>query len=235
MTSKIRQLASNEREIREAHRHVLFVILNTLPYILGGIALWILAVLSYRYVPRFEGILAFVLLFVSLVPLGIATYRILWWRAESYIVTNQRIVQIEGVITKRTLDSSLGKVNDVELKQSMFGRMFNYGDINILTGSYQAVNDLHGIDQPYEFKKALLLAKEEFENQMRGVSAFRHEEDTARIQHAPAQPNGSSQAQPALNKTEDTARVLAALTELRNSGVITEAEYQEKLRGVMMS
>lgn len=235
MTNKLRQLASNEREIREAHRHVLFVMLNTLPYILGGITLWILALLSYRFVPRFEGILAFVLLIVSLIPLGIATYRILWWRAEAYIVTNQRIVQIEGVITKRTLDSSLGKVNDVELRQSMFGRMFDYGDINILTGSYQAVNDLHGIDKPYEFKKALMQAKEEFENQARGFPSSRHEDDTARFRPAAAQEAEHPPTRAPQSNTEDTARVLAALTELRNSGVISEAEYQEKLRGVMTS
>ena len=235
MTSKLRQLANNEREIREAHRHVLFVLLNTLPYIGGGIALWILAVLSYRYVPRFEGILAFLLLFGSLIPLGIATYRILYWRAEAYIVTNQRIVQIEGVITRRSLDSSMGKVNDVELRQSMFGRMFDYGDINILTGSHETINDLHGIDQPYEFKKALMLAKEEFESQPRGFGSCHHEDDKARIRHAPAQVSDTPQRQSVQDSTENTARVLAALSELRNSGVITEAEYQEKLRGVMAS
>jgi len=225
--NRVRQLADNEREIREAHRHVLFVVLNTLPLIFVGLLLWGLAFLSYRYIPRFEGVLALLLLVGSLVPLGIATYRILWWRAEVYIVTNQRIIQIEGVLAQRTLDSSLGKVNDVELRQSVFGRMFDYGDINILTGSAQAVNDLHGIDQPFQFKKALLQAKAEFEGQRREAPrepyAFADIGDKTPVR------------QPAPLASEDTARILAALSELRNSGVLSEAEYQEKLKALLAS
>lgn len=229
MSYRNRLLATHEEELRQAHRHVLFVLLNTLPLLLGGIVLWGLAFLSYRLIPRFEGVFALVFMVLSLIPLGMALYRFMWWRAEEYIVTNLRIIQVEGILSKRVLDSSLGKVNDVELTQSMFGRMFDYGDINILTGSHQAINDLHGIDQPFMFKKSLLEAKARFEGQrmgrMRGPerdgNSRRDREDAPRAAHVPS------------DHVEDTARVLAALTELRNSGVLTEAEYQEKLRNVM--
>jgi hypothetical protein len=224
MPNRVRQLATNEREIREAHRHVLFVVLNTLPLVFLGLVMWGLAFLSYRYISRHEGVLALVLLLGSLVPIGIATYRILWWRAETYIVTNQRIIQIEGVIAQRTLDSSLGKVNDVELRQSLIGRMFDYGDINILTGSKQVVNDLHGIDQPFQFKKALMQAKAEFDGRL----------GSARDQYAFADIGERTPvSQPAPLASQDTARILAALSELRNSGVLSETEYQEKLKALL--
>lgn len=203
---------------------MLFVLLHTLPMVLAGVLLWGLAFLSYAYIPRFEGVIALILMIASIVPFGIAIYRFMFWRAEEYIVTNLRIVQVEGILSKRTLDSSLGKVNDVEMKQSMFGRLFDYGDINIITGSNIAVNDLHGIDQPFQFKKALLEAKAEFE----GLSP-RSEWDTDRIATVATQ---RPPREPADN-VEDTARVLAALTELRNSGVLSDAEYQEKLKEVM--
>src|SRR5512145_852108 len=45
-----------------------------------------------------------------------------WW-AEEYIITNRRVMQSEGIINKRTVDSSLEKVNDVVLIQSFFGRI----------------------------------------------------------------------------------------------------------------
>jgi hypothetical protein len=224
--NRVRQLATNEREIREAHRHVLFVVLNTLPLIFLGLLMWGLAFLGYRYISSYEGVLALVLLLGSLVPIGIATYRILWWRAEVYIVTNQRIIQIEGVIAQRTLDSSLGKVNDIELRQSLIGRMFDYGDINILTGSKQVVNDLHGIDQPFQFKKALLQAKAEFEGHRgnaREPYAFADVGDRTPV------------SQPPPLASEDTARILAALSELRNTGVLSETEYQEKLKSLLAS
>lgn len=219
-----RLFANHEHEIRQAHRHVLFVLLHTVPLVLLGLLLWGLAFLSYRYIPRFEGFIALVLMIASLVPFGIAIYRFMYWRAEEYIVTNLRIIQVEGILSKRTLDSSLGKVNDVEMTQSMFGRLFDFGNINIITGSNIAVNDLHGIDQPFQFKKALLEAKAEFE----GLSP-RSEWDTDRIRTLERE----TPARDPKDQVEDTARVLAALTELRNSGVLSDAEYQEKLKKVM--
>lgn len=218
--------SENEDVLRVAKRHILFVLLHTAPYILGGIVLWALAGVGYWFDFRYAGVLAAILLAVSLVPLGIALYRFLWWRAEEYIITSLRIVQVEGILSKRTLDSSLGQVNDVEMNQPIFGRMFDFGDINIITGSDVAINDLHGISQPFEFKKALIEAKSHFDGQSpsrhraSNVDTPRHTRD---VQSTDA------------NNVEDMARVLAALTELRNSGVISDAEYQAKLQEVMTS
>lgn len=219
-----RLLAEHEREMRQAHRHVLFVLLHTMPMILLTLLLWGLVVVNYWFSHRFQGIVAVILILASLVPLGIAAYRFMWWRAEEYIVTNLRIIQVEGILSKRSLDSSLGKVNDVQMKQSLLGRWFDYGDIDILTGSQQAVNDLHGINQPFQFKKALIDAKSEFD----GISSGR--QIRSGYQRQPV-----ARQEPALEpqETEDTARALAALTELRNSGVLSESEYQDKLREVL--
>jgi uncharacterized membrane protein YdbT with pleckstrin-like domain len=224
-----RLFATHEEQLRQAHRHVLFVLLHTLPLILAALILWGLAFLAYRFEPPFEGYIALGLIVLSLIPLGMALYRFLWWRAEEYIVTNLRIVQVEGILSKRMIDSSLGKVNDVEMKQSMFGRMFDYGDIDILTGSETAINDLHGIDQPLQFKMALLEAKARFEGQRMGP-----DRRPDYLEKAQSERNEDSRPSSVpVEAVEDTARVLAALSELRNSGVLTEAEYQEKLRSVM--
>ena len=85
---------------------------------------------------------------------------ILVWRNKAYIVTNRRVIQIAGVLNKDVVDSSLEKVNDVKMSQSFFGRMFDYGDIEILTASELGVNLFHEIAQPVQFKTAMLNAKE---------------------------------------------------------------------------
>jgi uncharacterized membrane protein YdbT with pleckstrin-like domain len=225
MSYSSKLFSTNEDVLRIAKRHILFVLLHTAPYILGGIILWTLAGVGYWLDFRYAGVLSAILLAVSLAPLGIALYRFLWWRSEEYIVTSLRIVQVEGTLSKRTLDSSLGQVNDVEMHQSIFGRMFDFGDINIITGSDVAINDLHGISQPFEFKKALLEAKARFDGQSPRRNRT-HDTDT---------PRDTRNVQSADSNIEDVARVLAALTELRNSGVLSEAEYQTKLQGVMTS
>ena len=73
-------------------------------------------------------------------------------------------MQITGVINKNVIDSSLEKVNDVKMEQSVFGRLFDYGDIQILTASELGVNVFRRIDNPIHFKTAMMNAKAALEN-----------------------------------------------------------------------
>jgi uncharacterized membrane protein YdbT with pleckstrin-like domain len=198
-------LLGEDESIRTiAHRHVLFLILHTLLYLLGAIALWVLAVVAWQTAPKFERLIALLLLVLSLVPLTIAVYRFLVWKFEQFVVTNFRILQVEGILNKRTFDSALNKVNDVLMTQSVFGRLFGYGNIEIITGSDIGVNKLDGIADPFSFKRSLLDAKMDIEG-------F----DTPRYAPRPG---------------DDHSRVLAALAELRDSGVITADEYDQRKR-----
>ena len=89
------------------------------------------------------------------VPLGIMVRDILAWSNHAYVVTNHRVIQISGIINKSVIDSSLEKVNDVKMSQSFWGRMFGFGDIEILTASELGVNLFHEIANPIEFKTAM--------------------------------------------------------------------------------
>src|SRR5688500_19639419 len=75
-----------------------------------------------------------------LVPLAGMIRDILIWSNRQYIVTNRRVIQVTGVLSKEVLDTSLEKVTDVKMTQSFLGRMFDYGDIEILTASELGVN-----------------------------------------------------------------------------------------------
>ena len=226
-------LARDERILLEARRHPLFMILNAGPYLAGSIVIWILAALSIVYIPDvfdydIGGILAVILLIVSLVPLFIAVYRVAHWWREQYIVTSYRIIQIEGLMNRRTFDSALEKVNDVVMSQSLFGRVFKYGTINIVTGSDAAINEIIGVSRPFDFKRVLMEAKLEFGRS--GLS----------VDGMPAAPATSSLGAsatitdrlPNIQDQQDQSRAVIALTELRNSGVISDAEFDEKLRQI---
>ncbi|TAK02741.1 MAG: PH domain-containing protein, partial [Chloroflexota bacterium] len=62
------------------------------------------------------------------------------WAAQDYIVTNRRVLKVEGIINKRSADSSLEKINDAVLEQNLFGRIFGYGDLDILTAADVAID-----------------------------------------------------------------------------------------------
>lgn len=134
-----------------------------------------------------------------LIPIFSMIRDILLWSNHQYLVTNRRVVQISGVINKSITDSSLEKVNDVKMEQTALGRMFGYGDIEILTASELGVNVFKRIDNPVGFKQAMLNAKE-------------------RLEHGEEE----------LSKQESIPHLIAQLETLRQQGILTNEEFQQK-------
>ena len=142
-------------------------------------------------------------LILLLIPAALFIRDYLAWWNEEYIITNRRVVQAEGVMNKRVIDSSLEKVNDVVLNQSFVGRLLDYGDVEILTASEIGVNKLHMISHPVAFKTEML-------NQKEALGSDEH-----------FGPHG-------VVGQGDVPTMISELDELRKQGVLTEAEFQEK-------
>ncbi len=63
-------------------------------------------------------------------------------------------------MVKRVSDTSLEKINDILMEQSALGRVFKFGDIEIISGSESGIDVFRRITDPIEFKKELLNQKE---------------------------------------------------------------------------
>lgn len=140
-----------------------------------------------------------------LIPIVSIIRDVLIWQNHKYVVTNRRVIQIFGIYNKNVTDSSLEKVNDVKMDQSVLGRIFNFGDIEILTASELGINRFTFIGDPISFKTAMINAKFELEQQER--------------------PSYVTQA---VNPAMDVPRLIQQLDELRQKGAITDAEFQAK-------
>jgi hypothetical protein len=88
------------------------------------------------------------------------------YRNQEYVLTNRRVIQVGGVINKHSTDSSLEKINDAALSQSLPGRMFGFGDLDILTASEEGIERFRMIHDPIGFKRAILDAKHDYEQDM---------------------------------------------------------------------
>jgi len=189
-------MSENERILLVTRQHwfVLFsnIMLEILLIVLliVGITAW-----SLVYPPATFGYI------LVLVPLAGMIRDILIWSNRQYIVTNRRVIQVTGVLSKEVLDTSLEKVTDVKMSQSFFGRLFDYGDIEILTASELGVNLFKRIGDPVRFKTGMLNAKEELGF---GEIGF--------------QPQAE----------EDIPTLIARLDDLRKRGILSEAEFQKK-------
>lgn len=156
-----------------------------------------------------------VALIIALVPLGHFVRHLAWWWNERYIVTNRRVIQVEGFLDKHVIDSSLEKVNDVVLRQAAIGRLLDYGDIEILTGSEIGVNQLTRIHHPIRFKTEMLNQKES----MGEIDAF--ESRAKRVLASDAPTSG------------DIPELIAELDELRKKDVISQEEFDKKKRDLL--
>ena len=190
-------MGENETVLLKTHQHW-FVLFNKIFLELILIVIIIAGSLfAAQYYPiAITGVL---LIFV---PLAGMVKDVLVWRNNAYLVTNRRVIQISGVLGKDVIDSSLEKVNDVKMSQSFLGRMFDYGDIEILTASELGVNMFHQIAKPVDFKTAMLNAKERM---------------------------GFEEIGMVMNSTgADIPMMIERLDNLRRRGILSEAEFQQK-------
>ncbi len=192
-------LGEREKIILVAHQHwfiLIRAIVLEIIIILILIALTIIAGTSITEFALLIGALGTILL---LLPLATMIRDVLDWTNRQYIVTNRRVIQISGILNKNVTDSALAKVTDVKMEQSATGRLFNYGDIEILTASEFGVNLFQRIAEPIIFKIAMLNAKEHLEQGDRGY-------------------------QP----TDDILQLVTSLDRLRELGILTEEEFNRK-------
>jgi hypothetical protein len=158
---------------------------------------------------------------------ALVAWQVIKWQNQDYLVTNRRVVKVEGVLNKRTGDSSLEKINDAVLDQSLVGRLFNYGDLDILTAAEQAIDVFKMLNSPTAFKRAILDQKHLLEEEL----AYRPTAPLRAVSGGPAAPlpAAGAPAPPAASMDPATVtQTLHQLADLRDRGAITTEEYEAK-------
>jgi hypothetical protein len=185
---------------------------NALLLILAGIVLLFLQI-NFGPKDTIATIWTAVVALLVLGGLGWTGIIYLTWRAEEYIITTRRVLKIEGLLDKKSGDSSLDKINDAVLKQGLLARMLHYGDLEVLTANEEGIDRYQMLANVVEFKKAMLNAKNYLDDGFRGQAGT----------GTPA----VAQAAPA-TRSDDPTVTLAKLADLRDKGAITPADYEAK-------
>jgi membrane protein YdbS with pleckstrin-like domain len=89
---------------------------------------------------------------VVLAWLGILAWaglQIAFWHFYRFILTNRRVVVVEGIIARHVAMMPLARVTDMKYEQSPLGRLLNYGTFVIESaGQDQALRDLPHLPNP---------------------------------------------------------------------------------------
>jgi uncharacterized membrane protein YdbT with pleckstrin-like domain len=193
-------LGQNEEIKLVTHRHWFVLVEHILPEIF----LTLLAIIVVAILQIFNPTIPLIALgyFVVIFPLVSLLRDIMIWSSHKYVVTSLRVIQVMGLFNKNVIDSSLEKVNDVKMHQSFLGRMFNFGDLEILTASELGVNRFTRIGDPVQFKTAMLNSKIQLEERV--------------VIAQPASPSN------------DIPSLIARLGDLRDKGILSQEEFQAK-------
>jgi hypothetical protein len=241
-------LTSGERVVHREKQHwwvfvwgakwtILAIIVAGLLFILGG------NVASDGFAGTVKTLLGWASAIVLIGGIALVIWTTLQYFNQEYVLTNRRVIETQGVVNKRSADSSLEKINDAVLVQSVFGRALGFGDLKILTASEAAISEFKMIKNPIEFKKAMLEAKHEYEIEVAGggrapspplraepvaaagaVAVPVGDETVAGV--APGGPGAASAGADA--DPEEVTRTLHSLADLRDRGAISPEEYERK-------
>ena len=214
MTYAEKQLAPGERILYRARYHWVFfgkaILLLLLSIALAALDLWV----AHKEVdPTAVRVLAWVTGGVLVFALLVLLVRSIHAAADEFVVTDRRIIHKLGFFSHETRQCPLARVQDITVDQSFWGRLLGYGDLGIETASEGGQILFPTISNPEALRTAIWTHVG-----TGGVSA----PEPAAPSAAPA----SAPAPPASNR-------LARLNELKNKGLITPEEFDEKRREIV--
>lgn len=144
-----RYLFPTERYRGEWKRHAIHL---TWPLLVGVLGTFVLGWLS-GMAARWGGgaWLTYVLLLLWLGVMGYVGWRVADWHFDRFILTNKRVMKVNGIITRKVAMMPLLRVTDMKYEQSPLGRMLNYGTFVLESaGQDQALREVPHLPNPNE-------------------------------------------------------------------------------------
>jgi hypothetical protein len=228
-----KRLATGEEPLRREHQHWFVVVADARYAIYAWVVALALILIGQTVLRNNDGITPIIGWVAVVLVIGGLLYfawQLLRWQNEEFVVTSRRVLQTEGVINKQVIDSSLEKINDAILTESIFGRIFGFGDLEILTASETGISRLRMLRDADGFKRSMLDAKHELELELSGARPM----PGPAIRSAPSvvpgghpAPAAAPASRPGMS-AEEVTRTLASLADLRDRGAISAEEYETK-------
>jgi hypothetical protein len=83
-------------------------------------------------------------------------WKVWQWRVDRIIVTDRRIFEVSGLLTRKIASMPLANMTDVTYQRSLLGRLFGYGELIVETaGHLQSLNRITHLPKPDDFYRAI--------------------------------------------------------------------------------
>jgi len=147
----VRDLLPGERILASSSRHWVVLLRPMATTILVvAIALVILALL-----PISGELRLLLMLGAVLVGLGVLNLYYWGWRAHEYVLTDQRVILNEGIVSKFSRSIAIDRIQDLTTFQGLWGRTWGFGDIELETAGREGAELLSTVPRPQQLRNAI--------------------------------------------------------------------------------
>ncbi|MGQ9547098.1 MAG: PH domain-containing protein [Roseiflexus sp.] len=163
-----------------------------------------------------------VCIIISLLILGSAVLDYLRWSNAYYVVTDRRVLILQGIFNTTAVNIPLENISKVEFRQNWPGRIFGFGDVEIATASGSGNGQCRSVADPDRFERALGEAQHDLQRSYAYLD--QHEIDAY------------LELEDALAGAPDVKRIshaLQRLVDMRDRGLISRDEFEEKKRELL--
>ena len=128
--------------------------------VLAKPALFVVGVLLYLPVRHvrilgFEALLNYLLPYGAVLSGALFLYRYLDRRVNIWAVTDRRLIDEWGILTHKSKENPLDKINDIVVEQTILGRLFGYGSISVQTAAKAGETIIEFVERPEELKQTI--------------------------------------------------------------------------------
>lgn len=151
------KLLVGETALLKAHRHWIVLVRQ----LLLPVALLLLALVTDVAVSDASADLKLVGTLAALAIAGLWAI-IVWirWASASFTITDQRVLLVSGVFNRSSKVIGLDRVQDVSTRQSLLGRLLNYGRVEIDAAGAAGAEVLDHLPAPGEFRDEVFVQAE---------------------------------------------------------------------------
>jgi len=147
-------LSSDESVVFDVHHHP-FVLWKPLALFCGFLAVWLVVL----FLVSSASSAAWFVYGGLIILLGLSLFmawKVQVWSHANLVLTNQRLIYQTGVITRRSREIPLSKINDVSFFQMVLGRLFGMGDLVVESASESGPFAYFNVPAPERLKMQVI-------------------------------------------------------------------------------
>ncbi|MDQ6884971.1 MAG: PH domain-containing protein [Candidatus Dormibacteraeota bacterium] len=150
------ELLPGERVLASARRHWVVMLRPTATILVAAV----LAAAVVALLPLKPEVHLFGLLGVLIVALLLLNFFYLGWRSQQYIVTDQRVILNEGLISRYSRSILIDRIQDLTTYQGLWARAWGFGDIQLESAGREGGEWLRTVPRPQQLRNAIFAQME---------------------------------------------------------------------------